>query len=100
MYANCNKSRFFREHRKENHGFHLDRTFGGDCHYRHSGRNSDAGRGQLKNYGGNYIDGKNTVLCPYAAPFTPQVWNYNQTTQTVPVWHGRCSLLKIRADFI
>ena len=49
---------------------------------------NNTGRGQLKNYGGSYISGKNTVLCPYAAPFTPQLCGYNQYTQSEEDWYG------------
>ena len=49
---------------------------------------NDTGRGQLKNFGGNYLGNKNGVLCPYAAPFTPQLCGYNQYTQSEEDWYG------------
>ena len=49
---------------------------------------NDTGRGQLKNYGGNYIGNKNIVLCPYASPFTPQLCGYNYATQSEQDWYG------------
>ena len=49
---------------------------------------NDTGRGQMKNYGGNYIGNKNMVLCPYASPFTPQLCGYNYATQSEQDWYG------------
>ena len=49
---------------------------------------NDTGRGQLKNYGGNYLGSKNAVLCPNAAPFTPQLCGWNFATQSEQDWYG------------
>ena len=49
---------------------------------------NDTGRGQLKNYGGNYMGSKNAVLCPAAAPFTPQLCGWNYATQSEQDWYG------------
>lgn len=49
---------------------------------------NNTGRGQLKNYGGNYLGSKNMVLCPTASPFTPQPTGYNYATQSEQDWYG------------
>ena len=49
---------------------------------------NNTGRGQLKNYGGNYLGSKNAVLCPNASPFTPQPCGYNFATQAEQDWYG------------
>ena len=49
---------------------------------------NNTGRGQLKNYGGNYLGSKNMVLCPTAAPFTPQLCGYNFAAQKDEDWYG------------
>ena len=49
---------------------------------------NNTGRGQLKNYGGNYMGAKNAVLCPAAAPFTPQLCGWNYATQSEQDWYG------------
>ncbi|MBR7118846.1 MAG: DUF1559 domain-containing protein [Lentisphaeria bacterium] len=49
---------------------------------------NNTGRAQLKNYGTNYLGSKNAVLCPNAAPFTPQPCGYNFATQTEQDWYG------------
>lgn len=49
---------------------------------------NNTGRGQLKNYGGNYLGSKNAVLCPSASPFTPQPCGYNFATQSEQDWYG------------
>ena len=49
---------------------------------------NDTGKGMLKNYNGNYLGSKNMVLCPYAAPFTPQKWNFNYNEKVDSDWYG------------
>lgn len=49
---------------------------------------NNTGRGQLKNYGGNYLGTKNAVICPNASPFTPQPCGYNFVTQSEQDWYG------------